>query len=79
MSLFACAVAVDGALVPASFRAGVESSRFCRGRDMRWHTAQGFVGAVDASQQGSPCSIVRIGHLVAIGSARLDNRRDVAR
>ncbi|MFL5605462.1 MAG: asparagine synthase-related protein, partial [Gemmatimonadaceae bacterium] len=37
------------------------------------------LGAVDASQQGSPCSIVRIGHLVAIGSARLDNRRDVAR
>jgi asparagine synthase (glutamine-hydrolysing) len=46
---------------------------------MLWHAAPGFAGAVDASQQGSPASIVRIGPLVAIGTARLDNRRDVAR
>jgi asparagine synthase (glutamine-hydrolysing) len=79
MSLFACAIAVDGGLVPASFRASVESSPFCRGRTMMWHAAPGFAGVVDASQQGSPCSIVRIGPLVAIGTARLDNRRDVAK
>jgi asparagine synthase (glutamine-hydrolysing) len=79
MSLFACAVGVEAGQIPASFRAEVEASPYGCDRTMVWHTAPGFAGVVDASQQGTPCSIVQIGPLVAIGSARLDNRRDVAR
>jgi asparagine synthase (glutamine-hydrolysing) len=78
VSLFACAIQTEGGEVPKSFREGIESSPFFRGRDTSWVAARGFLGAVDASQNVPPASIVRLGPAIAIGAARLDNRSDIA-
>jgi asparagine synthase (glutamine-hydrolysing) len=79
VSLFACAIQLDGGRVPESFRDRIEGSPFSAGRALQWCAARGFLGAVDTSGRGAPPSIVRMGPAVAIGVARLDNRRDVAR
>jgi asparagine synthase (glutamine-hydrolysing) len=79
MSLFACAIQLDGGRVPDFFRAGIEASPFSSGQDLRWCTGHGFLGAVAARAGGAPPSVVRMGATVAIGVARLDNRREVAR
>lgn len=78
MSLFACAIGTDGARVPESFRADIESSPYARDRELVWHLARSFVGVVDVSSGGAAPSIVRMGAAVAVGVVRLDNRHDVA-
>lgn len=79
MSLFACAIQVDGGRVPDSFRASIEASPFARDRALRWHGAHGFLGAVSTNDGGAAPSIVHLGAMVAIGVARLDNRADARR
>jgi asparagine synthase (glutamine-hydrolysing) len=79
VSIFACAIQADGGAVPEAFRAGIESSPLCHGRCMAWYAGRGFLGVVDASESGSPPSVVRLGQGLAIGVARLDNRSDIAR
>lgn len=79
MSLFVCGIQSEGHRVPESFRRSVEASSWCEGRVLRWHSAHGFLGAVDVGAPGPAPGIVRLGPVVGIGVARLDNRAEVAR
>jgi Asparagine synthase (glutamine-hydrolyzing) len=79
MSLFVCAIHSEGDRVPESFRRDIDASAWCADRDLRWHSARGFLGAVAIGGPGAGPGIVRLGPVVGIGVARLDNRRDVAR
>jgi asparagine synthase (glutamine-hydrolysing) len=79
MSLFACAVHHDGEQVPESFRRSIESSAWCENRKLGWYRARGFLGAVAVSPAGADAALVRLGAVVGIGVARLDNRHEVAR
>ncbi len=77
MSLFACAIHPQLGHVPESFRRSIASSPFCRDGQIEWYAAHGFLGAVDASDHGPPSCVVRLGQAVAIGTVRLDNRREI--
>ena len=79
MSLFVCAIHSEGDRVPESFQRSIEASPWCEDRDLRWHSARGFLGAVAVGAPGAEPGIVRLGPVVGIGVARLDNRSDVAR
>jgi asparagine synthase (glutamine-hydrolysing) len=78
MTFFACAVQLDGSPVPESFRTTIQSARYSRGKRVRWYAADGFLGVLGIDHGALKGATARLGSVVVIGVARLDNRREIA-